>query len=127
MAGVEVCRGLGDAPERGHRPLVRLTWKVGSAVLCAHSPPSTPGTRREVSGWQPPCLTKGVPEPPPLGMAWSDVWFHTHGRGRVGRAASDQEAAGPLPPCRWPRGTLQGHSAKPGGPRAAWEWHLNCG
>lgn len=89
---------LRDVPEPGHRPLARPAWKVGSAVLCARSPSPTPGARREVSGWYPPCLMQGVPEPPPLGMAWSDVWFHTRGRGRVGRAPWDQEAAGPAPP-----------------------------
>lgn len=112
---MEVCGGLGDAPELGHRPLVRLTWKVGSAVLCARSPPPTPGTRCEVSGWQPPCLTQGVPEPPPLGMEWSNVRFHTHGGGgwaelpRTRRQlARSPRAGGRVGPCRGTRLSLEG-------------------
>lgn len=122
---MEVCRGLGDAPELGAQTPVRLTWKV-ALQSPALFPPTRPGTRREVPGWQPLCLTQG-PSRPPLGMAWSNA-VRTHGVGRVGRAASDQEAAGPGPPRAGGRvGPCRGTRLCLGGPRAAWECHLNCG
>lgn len=68
----------------------------------------------------------------PLGVVWSDVWFHTWAGGRWAELPGTRRQLAPVPPAggrlgSQGAGTLRGHSAKPGGPRVAWEWHLSCG